>query len=163
MTSEYATALGAKLRRIRKQQGLSLNDVERKSNGQWTAMVLGSYERADRAVTVTKVVELADFYGIPVSELLPDAWTYAPPPAATAIVLDLQRLRELPTEQGALLARYVNAIEHQRGDYNGQVLSIRSEDLRSLAILYDRSPNELLDQLIDWEVLTPETQPTTTN
>jgi len=43
------------------------------------------------------------------------------------------------------------------------VLSIRSEDLRSLAILYDRSPNELLDQLIDWEVLTPETQPTTTN
>ena len=138
--SEYATALGAELRRIRKQQGLSLNDVERKSNGQWTAMVVGSYERADRAVTVTKLVELANFYGIPVSELLPDAWIYAPPSAATAVVLDLQRLRELPTEHGALLARYVSAIEHQRGDYNGQVLSIRGEDLRSLAILYDRSP-----------------------
>jgi len=128
VTSEYATALGAKLRRIRKQQGLSLNDVERKSNGHWTAMVVGSYERADRAVTVTKLVELADFYGITVSGLLPNAWIYAPPPAATAIVLDLQRLRELPTEHGALLARYVSAIEHQRGDYNGQVLSIRGED-----------------------------------
>ncbi len=161
MTSEYGKALGAKLRRIRKQQGLSLNDVERKSNGQWTAMVVGSYERADRAVTVTKLVELADFYGIPVSDLLPDAWIYAPPPAATAIVLDLQRLRELPTEHGALLARFVSAIEHQRGDYNGQVLSIRGEDLRSLAILYDRSPNELLDQFIDWEVLAPGTRPTT--
>ena len=161
MTSEYATALGAKLRRIRKQQGLSLNDVERKSNARWTAMVVGSYERADRAVTVTKLVELADFYGIPVSDLLPDAWIYAPPPAATAIVFDLQRLRELPTEHGALLARYVSAIEHQRGDYNGQVLSIRGEDLRSLAILYDRSPNELLDQFIDWEVLAPGTRPTT--
>ncbi len=161
MTSEYATALGAELRRIRKQQGLSLNDVERKSNGQWTAMVVGSYERADRAVTVTKLVELADFYGIPISDLLPDAWIYAPPPAATAIVLDLQRLRELPTEHGALLARYVSAIEHQRGDYNGQVLSIRGEDLRTLAILYDRSPNELLDQFIDWEVLAPGTRPTT--
>ncbi len=161
MTSEYATALGAKLRRIRKQQGLSLNDVERKSNGQWTAMVVGSYERADRAVTVTKLVELANFYGIPISDLLPDAWIYAPPPAATAIVLDLQRLRELPTEHGALLARFVSAIEHQRGDYNGRVLSIRGEDLRSLAILYDRSPNELLDQFIDWEVLAPGTRPTT--
>lgn len=161
MTSEDATALGAKLRRIRKQQGLSLNDVERKSNGQWTAMVVGSYERADRAVTVTKLVELANFYGIPVSDLLPDAWIHAPPPAATAIVLDLQRLRELPTEHGALLARFVSAIEHQRGDYNGQVLSIRGEDLRSLAILYDRSPNELLDQFIDWEVLAPGTRPTT--
>jgi len=161
VTSEYATALGAELRRIRKQQGLSLNDVERKSNGQWTAMVVGSYERADRAVTVTKLVELANFYGIPISDLLPDAWIYAPPPAATAIVLDLQRLRELPTEHGALLARFVSAIEHQRGDYNGQVLSIRGEDLRSLAILYDRSPNELLDQFIDWEVLAPGTRPTT--
>jgi len=161
VTSEYATALGVKLRRIRRQQGLSLNDVERKSNGQWTAMVVGSYERADRAVTVTKLVELADFYGIPVSELLPDAWIYAPPPATTAIVLDLQRLRELPTEHSALLARYVRSIEHQRGDYNGQVLSIRSEDLRTLAILYDRSPNELLDQLVDWEVLATGTRPTT--
>ena len=126
-------------------------------------LVVGSYERADRAVTVTKLVELADFYGIPVSDLLPDAWIYAPPPAATAIVLDLQRLRELPTEHGALLARYVSAIEHLRGDYNGQVLSIRGEDLRSLAILYDRSPHELLDQFIDWEVLAPGTRPTTTH
>ena len=138
-----------------------MKDVERKSDGQWTAMVVGSYERADRAVTVTKLVELADFYGIPVSELLPDAWISVPRPAATAIVLDLQRLRELPHEHGALLARYVRSIEHQRGDYNGQVLSIRSEDLRSLAILYDRSPNELLDQLVDWEVLTPGTRPIT--
>ncbi len=56
---------------------------------------------------------------------------------------------------------YVSAIEHQRGDYNGQVLSIRGEDLRSLAILYDRSPNELLAQFIDWEVLAPGTRPTT--
>ncbi len=161
VTSEYATALGVKLRRIRRQQGLSLKDVERKSNGQWTAMVVGSYERADRAVTVTKLVELADFYGIPVSDLLPDPWISVPPPAATAIVLDLQRLRELPTEHSALLARYVSTIEHQRGDYNGQILSIRGEDLRTLAILYDRSPHELLDQFIAWEVLATGTRPTT--
>jgi len=159
--SDYATALGAKLRGIRQQQGLSLNGVERKSDGRWTAMVVGSYERADRAVTVTKLAELADFYGIPVSELLPEGRAHTPARASSAIVLDLQRLRALPAQQGALLGRYVCVIESQRGDYNGKVLSIRAEDLRSLAILHDCTPGELADQLIDWGVLSAGARPST--
>ena len=71
MPSEYAKALGARLRAIRTQQGLSLHGVEEKSRGRWKAVVVGSYERGDRAVTVQKLSELAEFYGVPVSELLP--------------------------------------------------------------------------------------------
>ena len=52
MPSEYAKSLGARLRSIRQQQGLSLQGVEEKSNGRWKAVVVGSYERGDRAVTV---------------------------------------------------------------------------------------------------------------
>ena len=48
---DYAKALGAKLRAIRQQQGLSLHGVEQKSGGRWKAVVVGSYERGDRAVT----------------------------------------------------------------------------------------------------------------
>ena len=70
--TDYAKALGARLRAIRQQQGLSLHGVEEKSNEKWKAVVVGSYERGDRAVTVHKLAELADFYGVPVSELLPD-------------------------------------------------------------------------------------------
>ena len=66
MTSDYARALGARLRAIRTQQGLSLHGVEKKSKGRWKAVVVGSYERGDRAVTVQKLAELADFYGVPV-------------------------------------------------------------------------------------------------
>ena len=55
------------------QQGLSLHGVEEKSEGRWKAVVVGSYERGDRAVTVAKLAELAEFYGVPVAELLPDA------------------------------------------------------------------------------------------
>ena len=49
---------------------LSLHGVEEKSDNRWKAVVVGSYERGDRAVTVQKLAELADFYGVPVSELL---------------------------------------------------------------------------------------------
>ena len=62
---DYAKALGAKLRAIRQQQGLSLHGVEQKSGGRWKAVVVGSYERGDRAVTVQRLAELADFYGVP--------------------------------------------------------------------------------------------------
>ena len=59
---KYACALGARLRSIRVQQGLTLYDVEEKSAGHWKAVVVGSYERADRAVTVVRLAELAEFY-----------------------------------------------------------------------------------------------------
>src|SRR6476661_388878 len=68
---DYARALGSKLRAIRAQQHLSLHGVERKSGGRWKAVVVGSYERGDRAVSVQRLAELADFYGVPVSDLLP--------------------------------------------------------------------------------------------
>jgi hypothetical protein len=36
------------------------------------------------------------------------------------------------------------------------VLSIRQEDLRSLAVIYDRSPVDLTEELIGWGVLDSE-------
>ncbi len=154
--SEYAKALGARLRAIRTQQGLSLHGVEDKSQGRWKAVVVGSYERGDRAVTVQRLSELADFYGVPVSELLPDATAAAEIEAATRIVIDLERLSSVPADRAAPLARYAATIQSQRGDYNGRVLSIRQEDLRSLAVIYDASPGALTEQLIGWGVLSPE-------
>src|SRR3954470_23722553 len=153
---DYAKALGSKLRGIRQQQGLSLHGVEQKSGGRWKAVVVGSYERGDRAVTVQKLAELADFYGVPVAELLPEGRVPSGSEPAAKIVINLERLQQLPAEKAGPLARYAAAIQSQRGDYNGKVLSIRNEDLRSLAIIYDMSPGELSDQLVDWGVLPPE-------
>src|SRR3954470_7670718 len=86
----YAKALGSRLRAIRTQQGLSLHGVEEKSRGKWKAVVVGSYERGDRAAPVARLAELADFYGVPVAELLPDG---PAPSAATEpaprLVIDL--------------------------------------------------------------------------
>src|SRR5437870_13282395 len=100
MASDYARALGARLRAIRTQQGLSLHGVEEKSQGRWKAVVVGSYERGDRAVTVQRLAELAQFYGVPVAELLPEGLANAaaaePPPR---LVIDLEQLSSVPADQ----------------------------------------------------------------
>jgi transcriptional regulator with XRE-family HTH domain len=156
MSSDYAKALGSRLRAIRTQQGLSLHGVEEKSQGRWKAVVVGSYERGDRAVTVQRLSELAEFYGVPVNELLPEREAVIAVEQAPRIVIDLERLATVPREQGAPLARYAATIQSQRGDYNGRVLSIRHEDLRSLAVIYDATPTSLTEQLITWGVLSPD-------
>jgi len=72
-SSEYAKKLGARLRAIRTGQGLSLGGVEELSRGRWKAVVVGSYERGDRAITVERLALLAEFYGLPTVDLLPPA------------------------------------------------------------------------------------------
>ena len=155
--SDYVRALGVKLRSIRQQQGLSLLGVEHKSGGQWKATVVGSYERGDRAVTVQKLIELAGFYGVPVTELLPRSGSNTTPDRAPKLVVNLQRLHELSGDQVGPLTRWVAAIQSQRGDYNGKLLTLRIEDLRALAIIYDLPSRELTDQLNRWGVLAPDT------
>jgi len=156
MSTDYARSLGARLRAIRTQQGLSLHGVEERSQGRWKAVVVGSYERGDRAVTVQRLAELADFYGVPVSALLPDAGTGSVVEAPPRLVIDLERLGSVPAERAGPLARYASTIQSQRGDYNGKVLSIRQDDLRTLAVIYDMPPALLAEELIGWGVLDPD-------
>ena len=42
------------IRAIRKQKGLTLRDVEEISNGVWKSVVIGSYERCDRTLSLKK-------------------------------------------------------------------------------------------------------------
>jgi len=150
---DYSHALGARLRAVRNQQGLSLHGVEEKSDGRWKAVVVGSYERGDRAITVAKLAELAQFYNVPITDLLPEISTAEHNSPTAKLVIDLERLAELPTYQAGPLARYASTIQSQRGEYSGRSLTIRAEDLRSLAVIYGMPPAELAGQLMDWGVL----------
>ncbi|HEX2903092.1 MAG TPA: transcriptional regulator [Jatrophihabitans sp.] len=154
---EYARALGGRLRAVRSQQRLSLHGVERKSGGKWKAVVVGSYERGDRAVSVARLAELAEFYGVPISELLPteDGAPTGRIENNSKVVLDLQKLQHVPAEDAAPLVRYAQSIQRQRGDYGNKVLSIRGEDLRALALMFDTSLEQLTDKLVSWGVLAP--------
>ncbi len=153
---DYAQALGERLRNIRVQKGMSLQDVQQASRGKWKAAVVGAYERGDRNVTVARLSELASFYGVPVSEILPGDDS---PPAPgqvegrRRVVLDLEGLDKVPEADRDPLARFTHAIQIQRGDYNGRVLTIREDDLMALALLYQTSADELSKRLASWGLL----------
>ena len=155
---DYARAVGDRLRNIRGQKGMSLHDVQEASGGKWKAAVVGAYERGDRNVTIARLAELAEFYGVPISELLPeeDESAGAAQSGPTRVMLDLEQLDRLPEQQRAPLTRFATAIQVQRGDFNGRVLTIRQDDLMALAILYHTNSEELSRRLGEWGLLAKE-------
>ena len=70
-TLAYRRELGANLRAVRQDQGMSLAGIEQKSGGRWKAVVLGTYERGDRGIEAAKLAELADFYGVDPADVMP--------------------------------------------------------------------------------------------
>jgi transcriptional regulator with XRE-family HTH domain len=152
---DYAKAVGERLRRIRIQKGMSLQDVQQASEGRWKAAVVGAYERGDRNVTIARLSELAGFYSVPMSEILPDdgLGTRSPADARRRVVLNLEGLDQVPEPDRDPLSRFTTAIQMQRGDYNGRVLTIREDDLMALALLYQTTSDELARRLIDWGLI----------
>lgn len=71
--SQVQRQVGERLRQARKRKGWSLHRVQDETGGAWPAVVVGSYERGDRAVSVVRLLALAELYGVPVVSLLPIA------------------------------------------------------------------------------------------
>lgn len=160
MATEYQRRLGARLRAIRQQQGLTLQQVEEMSEGRWKAVVVGSYERGDRAVSVAKLAELGQFYNVPVTELLPKdeplsgLTQLAAGSPSNKVMLDLRRLSRTDLDPELQpISRFAHTIQLQRGDFNGSVLTIRGEDLRALSVIYGTDPEDLVVRLEDEGIL----------
>ena len=174
MPQNYAQRVGERLRSVRKQKRLSLQAVEASSRQEFKASVLGAYERGERAISVPRLQRLARFYSVPVDQLLPrdlgldPAWGGGAPEeeidlttaeqaerrAATErderVTIDLTKLETLSGPERDLLGRYLGMIQVQRQDFNGRVLTIRNEDLRAIACLFETSADNMrrrLDEL----------------
>jgi len=139
-----------KLRMIRKSKGWSLQDVERNSNGKWKAVVIGSYERSDRAISLKKAISLMEFYQVPMSELFPQI---TPEVRSRRVSLDLTRLLEEKGEIGERLKVFTKSISDRRKDWNGKLLTIRANDLQFLALILGLSESATLDYLAKTELL----------
>lgn len=155
--NEYGRGLGARIRAIRVQQGMTLLDVEARSAGRWKAVVVGSYERGDRAISANKLLALAEFYGVPPVALLTDLGSQPGIPGrgtnVTRTLVDLPALRACPSEIILSMKRLVMALERARDDWNGQVLSLRRSDLTMLAMLAEYPPSVYAQRCVDLGVL----------
>jgi transcriptional regulator with XRE-family HTH domain len=147
----YQRRLGARLRSVRRAQGLRLQDVEDRSAGRFKAVVVGSYERGDRSVATHKLAALADFYGVPVAELLPDdGWPEPTPLGSVGVRLSVSALHSAGDDpEVASLQRLVQHVRVLRGDHRGQVLTLRGDDLRTVSITLGLDVDDLAEWLAE--------------
>jgi transcriptional regulator with XRE-family HTH domain len=137
---DYSRNVGQRLRAIRKQKRMSLQEVEGASSQEFKASVLGAYERGERAISVPRLQRLAGFYNVPVDQLLPhdDSAIDLRERVGTddrAVKINLTRLEELPGAEADMLNRYLKMIQVQRQDFNGRVLTVRRDDMRAIACI----------------------------
>ena len=65
------------------------------------------------------------------------------------MTIDRAARRRLGGSDGVLLGRYPRAIELERGDYNGRVLTIRRSDATALASILACHPHQVPAKLGD--------------
>ncbi len=139
----YSVQVGERLRSIRKQKRLSLHDVEAQSEHEFKASVLGAYERGERALSLPRLDRLAQFYRVPVDQLLPrdgtDPTVGADDSSAIRpkLAIDIHKLSQLSGAPFEMLTRFMRMIQVQRQDFNGRVLTIRNDDKRGIAAMLD--------------------------
>jgi transcriptional regulator with XRE-family HTH domain len=140
LSAEYNVLVGERLRAIRRQKKLSLQEVEANSHEEFKASVLGAYERGERSISLPRLRRLADLYDVPIEQLLPKEVELADGRSSTEstkLAIDLVKLANIEGSGFATLSRYLSMIQVQRGDFNGKVLTVRADDVRAIAVMLD--------------------------
>lgn len=145
---DYNEKVGERLRAIRLQREMSLQDVHKATDGEFKAAVLGAYERGERSVSLPRLHRLARCYEVPVNQMLPEddnIMTSVLP--SEGVTIDLTRVEQLPNDVGDVIDRFLKKIQVQRQDFNGRVLTIRGSDVAMLALLLDTTDAALVAQI----------------
>jgi transcriptional regulator with XRE-family HTH domain len=152
---DFPRRVGARLRELRRLRGFTLQQVEVLSNRKLKGSLLAAYERGDRNISVARLYQISTLYNLPVGELLPEEGASEQPLRPPRLAVDLARLRALPTKQVSILARYVLQLQRSRGDFDTDVITLRTEDLDQLAAAYRTTPEMLARTLQEWGVFRP--------
>ena len=150
-TQPTTTTISARIRAQRRARSLTLQDIERLSNGRIKAVVMGSYERGSRAISLARTIEIANLFAIPISELIEESKN---PERGSddQLVFDLRKLREISLAMtGSEISKintFLSAICARRRDWNGEILTLRSTDLDTLTLVLS-APREKVQELLD--------------
>ncbi len=171
LREQYAKTVGDKLRTVRKQMRMSLQRVEVLSDREFKASVLGAYERGERSISIPRLQRLAKLYDVPIDQLLPDLdadsrwqpiirrssvhYTPANTPSVNQekVTLDLAKLNSSTGPEQDLLRRFLSVVQIQRQDFNGQMITIRGEDLRIVAAMFGVTPDVMIQRLRELDLI----------
>lgn len=141
--------INSTLRAIRHSKSLSLSDVETLSQGRIKAVVLGSYERGARSLSVKRALQIAALYQVPIAEI----FGHSDKPERRSemrLILDLRLINHRVQQEGRYemvkyiyLSRLLQKIVRTRQDWNGEVISLRTTDIATLAILFGDSEDDV--------------------
>lgn len=135
MVDKFSASLGVRLRSARRQRGWSLGEVESYTGGEFKASVVGAYERGERALSVQRLVRLADIYVVPPSDLLPMINT------ERTSIIDLDALAVSRGDD--LIDRFLAAIQFLRKE--GSPDEVRDSDKAVIASLIESSVEAIAD------------------
>ena len=127
MVDRFSASLGLRLRAARRQRGWSLGELESYTGGEFKASVVGAYERGERALSVQRLVRLAEIYAVPPSDLLPMG------SSERGVLIDLDVAAT--SKDGDLIDRYLAAIHFLRRE--GRPEEVRDSDKAVIASLLD--------------------------
>ena len=154
----FARSVGERLRQIRQQKKLSLQEVENSTHQEFKASVMGAYERGERMISVPRLERLARFYGVTVDQLLPrdkqrEGDTQTQTSAPTKLRIDVAKLSTMSGAQFEMLERFLRMIQVQRQDFNGKVITVRAHDTRAIAVILDVAVDDVGTKLAELDLL----------
>ncbi len=127
MVDRFSASLGLRLRSARRQRGWSLGELESYTGGEFKASVVGAYERGERALSVQRLVRLAEIFAVPAADLLPIG------SSERGVLIDLDLAAD--SKDGDLIDRYLAAIHFLRRE--GSPDEVRDSDKAVIASLLD--------------------------
>jgi transcriptional regulator with XRE-family HTH domain len=148
---EKTEQLGRTLRSIRVKRKWSLKQFEIACNGKIKDVVLGSYERGSRSISVSNLEIISNTYQVPISALMGES-EVSSIKIQGRVIIDLRKIREslvtTNSETLSLLNHFTKTIVSMRNDWNGEILSLRSSDAAFLTMISRSKDEELKNYLI---------------
>ena len=140
--------LQTRIRHIRESRHLTLTQAAKLSKGQVSAIALGSYERGDRSVSAQKLITIANLYEVPISELFEAPRSFMP---EERISIDLRKILMTSNPVAQKITEVLRNIARMRGDWNGEVISLRAQDISNFQVFTGLSADEIKQVIADYK------------
>lgn len=140
--------LHTRMRLIRESRHLTLNQAAKLSKGKISAIALGSYERGDRSVSANKLITIANLYEVPISELFEASRSLL---ANESISIDIRKILLTSNPIAQKMTEVLRNIARMRGDWNGEVISLRAQDINSFQVFSGLTPEEVKSVIAEYQ------------